>query len=239
MIYKIYLLFIFRMKYSRQEKFLKNLEEFDDNFQEYIKDKKIVIVGCGGIGSVLGELLVRGGFLNLVLIDNDLIDETNIQRQNFVEKDIGHPKSKILRNRLEDINKDVDCEFILNVLDESNINQICDKCDLIIDCSDNFEIRRIINQFCENKNKVWIYNGAVKSQIMTCIFYGKDKLFSKVFSNKVSDESCCEVGVLASTTFTSASIAYNQVLKYFLGIKENKLIKLDIWNNKLTEVNIK
>lgn len=239
MIYKICLLLNVIMKYSRQEKFLQNLEEYDKDFQNSIKDKKIILIGCGGVGSVLGELLVRGGFLNLVLVDNDLIDDTNIQRQNFIENDIGHPKSKTLRNRLQDINKDVKVEFVLDIVDEHNISQVCDRCDLIVDCSDNFEVRKVINSFCEEKNKDWIYNGAVKSQIMSCIFYSKDKLFSKVFANDVCDESCCDVGVLASTTFGAASIAYNQVLKYFLGIKENKLIKLDLWNNKLIEVKIK
>ncbi len=227
------------MRYSRQEKFLNNIDEFDENFQNSIKDKKIVIVGCGGVGSVLGELLVRGGFLNLVLIDNDLIDETNIQRQNYNECDISKPKAKTLSENLKKINKCVKIKFVLDILDNSNISKICEKSSLIIDCSDNFEIRKIINSYCEKNNKDWIYNGAIKSEIMCCLFFGKDKLFNKVFSNKINEQSCCDVGVLSSTTFCCASLCYNQILKYFLNIKDNKLIKIDLWNNRLSEIKLK
>ena len=219
------------MRYSRQEKFLEKNTTKKIDFTS-----KIIIVGCGGVGSVLCELLVRGGFLNLVLIDNDLIDETNLARQNFEENDVGKPKSKTLSVRLKKIDSKFKGEVILNILTQKNIEKFCLDCDLIVDCTDNFETRRLINTYCEENNKNWIYTGAVKSQIICCTFYGSDKLFNKVFSNEIVNESCCDVGVLASTTFTSASVAYNQTLKYFLGVKDNKLIKIDLWKNKFHEV---
>jgi adenylyltransferase/sulfurtransferase len=222
------------MRYSRQEKILDNLSNNKIKF-----NSKIVVIGCGGVGSVLCELLVRGGFNNLVLIDNDLIDETNLGRQNFEERNLGDFKAKSLRERLVKINSKFDCKIILDIVQKDNISEICKESNLIIDCSDNFETRKIINEYCELENKDWIYSGAVKTEIITCIFYGKDKLFSKVFSQDIIDESCCDVGVLASTTFSAGSLVYNQVLKYFLEIKEYKLIKLDLWANKLHEVSIK
>lgn len=227
------------MRYSRQNKFLEKIENYDKEFQNKIKKSKIVLVGCGGVGSPLAELLVRGGFLNLVLIDNDLIDETNLQRQVFFEDDIGKFKSKTLKEYLIKINKLVKIKVICDILTKDNINEICSNSDLIVDASDNFEVRKLINSFCEKRNKDWIYNGAVRSEIISCLFRGKDKLFSKVFPKEITGESCCEVGVLSSTTFASASLAYNIILKYFLGIKENKLVKLDLWENQIYEVKIK
>lgn len=223
------------MRYSRQEK----LPFINENFNKKIKNKKIILIGCGGVGSVLAELLVRGGFLNLILVDNDLIDETNLQRQNFTENQIGNSKSSSLANRIKSIDKKVKVKVIYDILDKSNIKNICEKSDLILDCSDNFETRELINSYCEINKKNWIYSGAVKTEIITCIFYGEDKLFSKVFSNKVLDEKCCDVGVLASTTFSAASLVYNQTLKYFLGIKDYNLIKLNLWTNKIFEIKIK
>ena len=91
------------MRYSRQE----ILPFIPNNFNEIIKSKKIFVVGCGGIGSPLAQMLVRGGFTNLILIDQDLIDETNLQRQVFFEEDIGEYKAKSLKKHLLKINSKV------------------------------------------------------------------------------------------------------------------------------------
>lgn len=223
------------MKYSRQEK----LDFITDSFQADIQEKKIVLVGCGGVGSVLAELLVRGGFLNLRVIDNDVIDYTNLQRQNFFEKDVGRPKATTLKEMLELINTDSKIEAHVALLSEINIDRMFDNCSLIIDCTDNFLTRKIINQYCEKNRKDWLYTGAIKTEFVCCLFFGKDKLFNKVFSENVKDVQACDVGVLASTTFSAAALAYNQVLRYFLGLKEYKLIKMDNWTNKIFEVKIK
>lgn len=235
------------MRYSRQTKFLNNnlYNNYEKNRDLNVKfeNTKIIIVGCGGIGSVFAELLVRGGFLNLTLIDNDLIDETNLQRQTYFESDIGKSKSKTLKEILIKINSKAKIKVFENILDEKNINKICIESDLIIDATDNFETRVIINDFCEKNNKNWLYMGAVKTEVICCLFKGKDKLFSKKFPKNIKNESCCDVGVLASTTYTAASLGYNQVLKYCLNIenedKQTKLIKLNLWTNKLFEIKIK
>ncbi len=222
------------MRYSRQEK----LEVIPKDFQTKIKDKKIILIGCGGVGSVLGELLVRGGFLNLVLVDNDIIDETNLQRQIYFEENIGESKSEALKEYLIKINRNTKLKVFNTILNEDNIESICRNSSLIIDATDNFETRRLINTYCENKEKDWLYNGAVKTETMSCLFKGVEKKFDKVFPSNVANVSCCDIGVLASTTFSSASLAYNQILKYFIGENIDKLVKINLWNNKIFEVKI-
>ena len=91
-------------------------------------------------------------------------------------------------------------------------------CNLIIDATDNFKTRKIINDYCEENKISWLHTGAVKTEVIICLFNGEKKFFSKVFPKEIKDEECCEVGVLASTTFTAASFAYNEVLKFFIGI---------------------
>ena len=238
------------MRHSRQEKFLQNfwhpeksgqekLEVIPEDFQEKIKNKKIILVGCGGVGSVLGQLLIRGGFMNLVLVDNDIVDETNLQRQLYREENIGEAKTNALKEELMSIDKNSKIKIFNTILDEYNIADICRNSQLIIDATDNFETRRAINEYCEEKEKDWLYNGAVRAEIMTCLFRGKDKLFNKVFPQNVANVSCCDVGVLASTTFTSASLAYNQILKYFLNTRnQKKLIKMNLWTNKIFEIKL-
>ncbi len=224
------------MRYSRQE----ILSFIPKKFQEGLRNKYLVVVGCGGIGSPLAELLVRGGFKNLILIDNDIIDESNLNRQIFFEEDIGKYKSKTLKDYLLKIDSSANIEFIIDLVDEKNIHSICNNSDLIIDASDNFETRRLINKYCEEYNKPWLYNGAIKTEIISCLFEGRDFLFSKVFPNKIVDEKCCELGILPSTTFISAGIAFNQITKYFLnGKSDRKLIKFNSWENKFYEINLR
>ncbi|MDA3855730.1 MAG: ThiF family adenylyltransferase [Candidatus Woesearchaeota archaeon] len=220
------------MRYTRQNK----IDFLPDNFNEIIKDKKIVIVGCGGIGSPLAVLLVKGGFLNLTLIDNDKIEEINIQRQIYNDIDIEEFKVECLKKYLILANPYSNITIYNEYLNGLNISKMCNGSDLIIDASDNFETRRIINNFCEKNSKDWIYNGAIKTEIISCIFKGKDKKFEKVFPNSVEDKKCAEFGILGSTTFASASLAYNHVLKYFLYEENNKLIKIDLWKNKIYEI---
>lgn len=223
------------MRYTRQDA----ISQLPDNFSSTIHNKSLIIVGCGGIGSPLSELLVRGGFLNLTLIDIDIIDETNLQRQIFEESDIKTPKNSALAKRLLAINKKTTINTINKKLTKENINQICKKSDLILDCTDNFETRTIINEFCEQNKKDWIYSGAIKTEIICCLFIGENKLFKKVFPKPIKNEFCTEVGVLASTTFTSASLTYNQVLKYFTNNKTQTLIKLNLWTNQIHEIKLK
>lgn len=224
------------MKYSRQDKIL---EKIDEKFKDKIKAKTITVIGCGGVGSVLCELLVRGGFLNLNLVDLDVVDETNLQRQTYFEEDLEKPKVKALKEKLEKINPKSNISIFLDKVEKNNIDKFCNNTNLIIDATDSFQTRIIINNYCEEKGIDWIYNGAIKTELVTCTFYSKDKLFKKVFPSKLKEEVACDVGVLASTTYACASLSYNQVLKYFLNIKENKMIKIDLWKNTFHEVKLK
>lgn len=225
------------MRYSRQDIILKNLKK-DFKGSENFHKLKIAIIGCGGIGSVLCDLLVRGGFLNLKLIDSDLIDETNLGRQNYYELDVGKSKPKVLKERLLKINSITKIDIVEKIINKDNIKLICQDCDLIVDATDNFETRKIINEYCVKTKKDWICNGAVKTEVFACIFYGIENKFEKVFPVDINNESCCDVGVLSSTVHISASISYNLILKYFIGIKENKLIKYDSWENTYFCINI-
>ncbi len=222
-------------RYLRQE----ILDFIPENFSEKVKGKKIVLIGCGGVGSVFAELLVRGGFLNLVLIDFDKVEITNLNRQIYFENDLGKFKAESLKKHLLEIDKNVNIDVILEEIDEVNIGDFSKDSDLIIDASDNFKIRNLINDYCVQNGKDWLYNGAVRTEVVSCLFYGKNNLFDKVFSSGVVEQKARDVGILPSTTFLAASLGFNQVMKYFLDNRENKLVKINLWTNKVFEVKIK
>jgi len=183
-------------------------------------------------------LLARGGFTQITLVDTDFVDETNLQRQIFIEKDIGSLKSETLKKRVSKINSKLKYSSIPTLITKNNIGEICCNSDLIVDATDNFDTRRLINIFCEKEEKCWLYVGAVKSEVVCCLFNGKDKKFNKIFPKRVKEESCCSVGVLGSTTFCAASLAYNQILKFFLKEENGEFIKFDLWTNKLHVVKV-
>jgi len=225
-------------RYCRQE----ILEFLPKNFQKQIKNKKLILVGCGGVGSVLAQTLVRGGFLNLTIIDNDKVDITNLNRQAFFEEDLDKHKATSLKKHLLKIDKLAKIKEIINLINKDNIDEICKDSDLIIDATDDFKTRKLINSYCEKNKKDWIYNGAIKTQVVSCIFKGKDKLFEKIFPNNIKEEKAIDVGILPSTTSMAASLGFNQTVKYFIEKpknKETKIIKLDLWTNKIFEIKVK
>lgn len=222
-------------RYSR----ILQVKEVDENLIEKIKDKKIALIGCGGVGSVLGELLARGGFENLILIDFDIIDQSNLSRQIFFEKNLGENKSKALKRILLNINLNCNIKTYNSELTEKNIDKLLKNVDFVIDGTDNFETRNLINNWCIKNQKDWLYNGAISIESISCIFYHQNNLFEKVFKNFLRNEKATEFGILPSTTFITASIGYIQIIKYFSDIKENKLIKINSWNNTIHEINLK
>ena len=224
------------MDLIRQQLVLENLNEFDKlEFNKNLENLKILIVGCGGVGSVISELLIRGGFINLVIIDHDVVDKTNLQRQLFLNEDVGKFKVDCLKKRLIKINPKSNVFGICDYFDK-NLNLKEKNIDLIIDATDNVETRKAINLFSK-KNKIsWIYNGALKTECMCCVFTNYD-LFDRVFRN-FKTQNGCELGVLASTTFVSGSLCYNLLLQYLIEKKSNILVKTQLFEYSMIKINL-
>lgn len=224
------------MDLIRQELVLKKLKKFKKTeFTKNLENLKILIVGCGGVGSVISELIVRGGFKNLILIDSDVIDKTNLQRQLFLKKDIGKFKVDCVKKRLLEINPKVIIENICDNFNEKNLLKE-KEFDIIIDATDNVETRKLINEVAKIRKIPWIYNGALKTECMSCLFSDYD-LFEKFFRN-FKTQNGCEIGVLASTTFVSASICYNLLLQYLIENKKNELIKIQLFDYTITKIKL-
>ena len=199
------------------------------------KSYKYIIVGCGGVGSIIAELLVRSGCEQLVLVDLDTIEESNLGRQNFEEEDILEQKTIALRKRLERISRRVMVEINSEYVSAKNCDSVCSKGDIIIDCTDNLKTRRILNSYCLEHKKMWIYSGAQGFESVCCIFDYRNSekdMFSNIISANTIDESNCQSGVLNSTTHITASFIINELLKYVcLNMKESRLVKFNSLHN--------
>ena len=137
-------------KYSRQI----IIEKIGISGQKKILKSSICIVGCGGLGSSAAQYLSMAGVGNIMLIDNDLINLSNLNRQTlFFEKDIGKFKVDTLRKNLQEINPEARIKISKVKISKKNIDNYLSEYKIILDCTDNFQSRYIINEYCFKKKK--------------------------------------------------------------------------------------
>ena len=136
------------------------IKKIHPDFEKKIKDKKIIVIGAGGLGCIVADLLSRMN-INFTIVDDDIVDNTNLERQIlFNKEDLLKKKVDVVKEKLFEFSK---IDIISERLNENNISQIIEKPDLVIDCTDNFETRKIINEYCVKNNIAWIYSGAVSN----------------------------------------------------------------------------
>ena len=132
----------FLEKYSRQI----IMDQVGVEGQKKINDSSICIIGCGGLGTSAAQYLSMSGIGKLVFIDHDSIVLSNLNRQTlFTDKDIGESKCKVLTKKIKNINKSITINNYQKKINENNIHQYVEDCSIILDCTDNFESRLIIN----------------------------------------------------------------------------------------------
>ena len=202
---------------------------------------KVVIIGCGALGTVIANNLARSGVGTIRIIDRDYIELSNLQRQLlFDEEDIKNniPKAKAAEYKLSKINSNIQIEGIVSDVNARNIENFCMGMDLIMDATDNFQTRFLINDFSVKQNIPWIYGGVIGSSGMTYnIIPGKTPCFRCIFPEAPSVgsvDTCDTVGVLNGITNIIASLQSTEAIKILMG-KWDDLIEemrfLDIWTN--------
>lgn len=220
------------MDYSRQELYLGREES------NKLRKKTVCIIGIGALGSRVSELLARSG-VNLILIDRDVIEESNLQRQNLFDlKDVGKPKAEAAERKLKQINNEIRITSHDASLDKDNINLI--NSDIVIDCTDNFFTRFLINDYC-SKNKIkWIHGSAIESKGYLFNIIPGEACFRCIFDKLKGYGTCNTVGVLNSITNFIASMQANEAVKILLGKRyENSLVYANLENNEIKKFKVK
>lgn len=224
------------MRYSRQELF----DKIGKEGQELLGKSKVAVIGLGATGSSSAELLARAGIGELILIDRDIVELDNLQRQSlYNEEDIGNVKAEAIKNHLKKINSEVSIKALVMDLDYRNVDSL--KADLILDCTDNIETRNLINEYCR-KNKIsWIYSGVIGSNGLILNVTG-DYCFNCVFDNIKSEllGTCDTKGVLNTIVKVISGIQVNEALKILTKkAYSQELIYFNIWDNKLEKTKVK
>src|SRR6266436_282297 len=224
-------------RYSRQMRFY----GVGDEGQRRLHDSHVTLCGCGALGTVLANSLVRAGVGHLRLVDRDFIETSNLQRQVlFDEHDVAEnlPKAEAAARKLGAINSSVHVEPVVTDIDRTNIVELVKDADIILDGTDNFEIRYLINDVAVKLDKPWIYGGCIGShgQTMT-IIPGETPCLRCVFEAAPApgEAGTCETaGVLAPIVNIVASYQVTEAFKILTGRREQinrELIYVDVWEN--------
>jgi len=231
-------------RYSRQIRF----PGMREDGQRRLLQSRVTLCGCGALGTVLANSLVRAGVGHLRLIDRDFIETSNLQRQVlFDEQDVAEnlPKAEAAARKLEAINSSVHIEPVVTDIDRTNILELVEDADLILDGTDNFEIRYLINDAAVKLAKPWVYGGCIGShgQTMT-ILPGETPCLRCVFEAAPApgEAGTCETaGVLGPIVNIIASYQATEAFKILAGRldKVNRdLLYFDVWDNVQKRIRI-
>jgi molybdopterin/thiamine biosynthesis adenylyltransferase len=231
----------FADRYSRQTLF----PGIGQQGQEKLRNARVAIVGCGATGSALASLLARAGVGLLRIIDRDYVEPSNLQRQAlFDEADAAEsiPKAVAAAKKIAAFNSDISVEPHVADLTPENIANLLADVDLVLDGTDNFETRYLINDFAVKQNLPWIYSAAVGAYALTMnILPGETACLSCIFPAAPSGtvETCDTAGILNSAVNHAASIAATEAMKILTGSKDKirrTMISHDLWSNEQSEI---
>ncbi len=231
-------------RYSRQILF----DGIGTEGQQRLLDSRAVIIGCGALGSSQTEALARAGVGSLRIVDRDFVEFSNLQRQTmFTESDAVErlPKAIACANRIREINSDIKVEPEVADVNHSNIERFISGVDLVIDGTDNFATRYLINDACVKHQKNWVYGAAVGSYGVTmtirphvtpclrCIFPEAPPA--------ASAPTCDTAGVIMPIISIVASVQVTEALKLLSGKLESlhkSLMQFDVWRNEWRKISI-
>ena len=213
--------------------------------QRKLLNSQVAIVGCGATGSALASLLVRAGVGSLRIIDRDYVEPSNLQRQVlFDEADAADsvPKAIAASRKIAQFNSQIVAEPHVSDLTPKNADQLLGGVQLILDGTDNFETRYLINDYAVKNSLPWIYVAAVGSYAITMnVLPGETACLACLFPDAPAGmvETCDTAGILNSAVNLAASIAATEALKFLTGAQQQlrrTLLSHDLWLNQRSEI---
>ena len=225
-------------RYSRQARF----SAVGAAGQERIRGSRVVVVGGGALGTVAVDLLARAGVGRITVVDRDFVELSNLQRQLlFDEADAaaGTPKAVAAAAAVARINSEVEVRPIVADVTPDNVEGIVEEAQVVLDGTDNFETRLLLNDACVKHAIPWIYGGAIGSTGMSMtVLPGETPCFRCTFPRRpqAGTVATCETaGVLSSTVVTVAALQFTETVKLLVGDREHLrkgLVAFDVWSNQ-------
>ena len=222
------------------------LKVFSEQNVEKLEKSKISIIGIGGIGCPLAIYLVSSGLKYIQLIDGDIIEKSNLNRQIlFTSDDIGQKKVTIAKKKLLKINPNCQIKIIDENLNKSNINNLCNS-SIIIDTSDSWETMKIVNEYCVKESIPLVSSSVVGFDVEVAIFENKKNhhlCLNCLFPNKndIDLPRCDTVGVSGIAAGMAGLLAAQKTINFLINLnqKSNILSLLNVLKEDLQNINLK
>jgi molybdopterin/thiamine biosynthesis adenylyltransferase len=215
--------------------------------QQRLLQARALIIGCGALGSAQAESLARAGVGKLRIADRDFVEASNLQRQAmFTEHDASEriPKAIAAANHIREINREIEVESEIVDVNYSNIERLIKDCDVVLDGTDNFATRYLINDACVKHEMNWIYGAAVGSYGVTMTIQPhQTPCLRCVFEEAppaASAPTCDTAGVIMPIISLVAAVQVTEALKLLTGQDNNlhrSLMQFDVWRNEWRKIN--
>jgi molybdopterin/thiamine biosynthesis adenylyltransferase len=231
-------------RYSRQVLF----QEIGKAGQERLLCSRALIIGCGALGSAQAESLARAGVGTLRIVDRDFVEFSNLQRQTmFTEADAANrlPKAIAAANHIREVNSDINVEPEILDVNHSNVERLIQDCNVVIDGTDNFATRYLINDACVKHGVNWIYGAAVGSygatmtirpQVTPCL-----RCVFPETPAAATAPTCDTAGVIMPIINIVAAVQVSEALKLLTGNENDlhgSLMQFDVWRNQWRSISV-
>lgn len=216
--------------------------------QERLLASRALVVGCGALGAVIANTLARAGVGKLRIVDRDFLELNNLQRQVLYDEDdvaAGLPKAIAAKNRLSRINSQIEIEAIVADVDHTNIERLLEGVDCLVDGTDNFETRFLLNDAATKLGIPWVYGGCLGAEGQTLtILPGQTPCLRCLMPDPPppgSTPTCDSAGILATIIGVVASIEANEAIKILSGHPDatsRTWTVIDLWDNTLRQIKL-
>ncbi len=231
-------------RYSRQMLF----EPIGEEGQRRLLEARVTLIGCGALGTVLANTLARAGIGFMRIVDRDFIELNNLQRQVlFNEDDIAAnlPKAEAARRKIQRINSSIDVEAVVTDVNHRNIEKLGEGADLLLDGTDNFETRFLINDLAVKTDRPWVYGACIGATGLSMpVIPGETPCLRCVFEQAPPPEmnpTCDTAGVLGPVVNMVASHQALEAMKILMGrfdAVNRKLLNFDAWSGRVSMLNV-
>lgn len=204
--------------------FIKNLSIMTPDEKALISEKKVLVVGCGGLGGANAEILCRSGFCHLTFVDGDRFEGSNMNRQLLCTTEtMGTFKAEAAAERARLINPDIDVKAVVGLFNESNARKLVSGMDIVIDALDNVQTRLLLEDTCETENVPLIHGAVSGWQLQVAVCMPGSRVLHQLYANKTSGAGSDVPGGVAINVSACASFQISEAIKLLLG-RENVLI---------------
>ena len=217
--------------------------------QQRLAGARVVCLGCGALGSVAANTLARAGIGHLTIIDRDVVEESNLQRQVlFDEADVREalPKAVAAERQLRRINSQIEVRGIVSDVNHANVEALIAGADVVIDGADNFETRFLLNDACVKLGIPWIYGACIGSYGLTMVVIPHEtpclRCVVEASPPPGMTPTCDTAGVIGPVVNTIASIQCAEALKLLTGqghLLNRDLVSVDLWDGRFQRLKVR